>query len=176
MRADTLARAVAFALIVAGTSILAAPAQTTAQPGQMTQAHVWVQNRGRSEAIPVDVREVNLDAPLRVQVTNGRPSQQGCAPHRPRCERLGDDRDRHGERRRDDPSAEATAIAADAHSTVTFVTPPATAMSFCSRLPPTYAMTLHAPEGTSANVKLPSAPASVANGDEAANTDAAIAG
>ena len=71
MRADTLARAVAFALIVAGTSILAAPAQTTAQPGQMTQAHVWVQNRGRSEAIPVDVREVNLDAPLRVQVTNG---------------------------------------------------------------------------------------------------------
>jgi hypothetical protein len=71
MRADTLARAVAFALIVAGTSILAAPAQTTAQPGQMTQARVWVQNHGRSEAIPVDVREVNLDAPLRVQVTNG---------------------------------------------------------------------------------------------------------
>jgi Spy/CpxP family protein refolding chaperone len=71
MRADTIARAVAFALIVAGTSILAAPAQTTAQPGQMTQAHVWVQNRGRSEAIPVDVRELNLDAPLRVQVING---------------------------------------------------------------------------------------------------------
>ena len=70
MRADTLARAFAFALIVAGTSILAAPSQT-AQPGQMTQARVWVQNRGRSEAVPVDVREVNLDAPLRVQVTNG---------------------------------------------------------------------------------------------------------
>jgi hypothetical protein len=80
MRADTLARAVAFALIVAGTSILAAPAQTTAQPGQMTQAHVWVQNRGRSEAIPVDVREVNLDAPLRVQVTNGEPQYAASNP------------------------------------------------------------------------------------------------
>jgi hypothetical protein len=80
MRADTLARAVAFALIVAGTSILAAPAQTTAQPGQMTQAHVWVQNRGRSEAIPVDVREVNLDAPLRVQVTNGDPQYAASNP------------------------------------------------------------------------------------------------
>jgi hypothetical protein len=80
MRADTLARAVAFALIVAGTSILAAPAQTTAQPGQMTQAHVWVQNRGRSEAIPVDVREVNLDAPLRVQVTNADPQYAAGNP------------------------------------------------------------------------------------------------
>jgi hypothetical protein len=80
MRADTLVRAVAFALIVAGTSILAAPAQTTAQPGQMTQAHVWVQNRGRSEAIPVDVREVNLDAPLRVQVTNGDPQYAASNP------------------------------------------------------------------------------------------------
>jgi hypothetical protein len=80
MRADTLARAVAFALIVAGTSILAAPAQTTAQPGQMTQAHVWVQNRGRSEAIPVDVREVNFDTPLRVQVTNGDPQYAASNP------------------------------------------------------------------------------------------------
>jgi hypothetical protein len=79
MRADTLARAVAFALIVAGTSILAAPSQT-AQPGQMTQARVWVQNHGRSEAVPVDVREVNLDAPLRVQVTNGEPQYAASNP------------------------------------------------------------------------------------------------
>jgi hypothetical protein len=71
MRADTIARAVAFALIVAGTSILAAPAQTTAQPGQMTQARVWIQNRGRSEAVPIELRDVNLDTPLKVQVING---------------------------------------------------------------------------------------------------------
>jgi hypothetical protein len=79
MRAEFVARAFAFALIVAGTSILAAPSQT-AQPGQMTQARVWVENRGRSEAIPVDVREMNLDAPLRVQVTNGEPQYAGSNP------------------------------------------------------------------------------------------------
>ena len=79
MRAEFVARSLAFALIVAGTSILAAPSQT-AQPGQMTQARVWVQNRGRSEAIPVDVREVNLDAPLRVQVTNGEPQYAASNP------------------------------------------------------------------------------------------------
>jgi hypothetical protein len=70
MRAESIARAVACVLVVAGTSILAAPGQTK-QPGQMTEAHVWVQNRGRNEAVPVELREVNLDAPLRVQVING---------------------------------------------------------------------------------------------------------
>jgi hypothetical protein len=70
MRAEIIARAFACVLVVAGTSILAAPEQT-AQPGQMTQARVWVQNRGRGEAVPVELREVNLDAPLRVQVMNG---------------------------------------------------------------------------------------------------------
>jgi hypothetical protein len=72
MRAESIARAVACVLVVAGTSILAAPGQTK-QPGQMTEAHVWVQNRGRNEAVPVELREVNLDAPLRVQVINGEP-------------------------------------------------------------------------------------------------------
>ena len=70
MRVETIARAFAFVLIVAGTSILAAPSQT-AQPGQMTQARVWVQNRGRAEAVSVDLREANLDSPLKVQITNG---------------------------------------------------------------------------------------------------------
>jgi hypothetical protein len=69
MPAHTIARALAFALVVAGTSILAAPAQT-AQPGQMTQGKVWVQNRGRGEAVSVDLREANLDSPLKVQITN----------------------------------------------------------------------------------------------------------
>jgi hypothetical protein len=73
MRAETIVRACAFVLIVAGTSILAAPAQT-GQPGQMTQARVWVQNRGRTEAVPVELRDVNLDAPLKVQVINGDPA------------------------------------------------------------------------------------------------------
>ena len=67
-------------LIVAGTSILAAPEQTQQQPGQMTQARVWVQNRGRAETIPVDVREINLDAPIKVQVINGDPSLPRTSP------------------------------------------------------------------------------------------------
>jgi hypothetical protein len=71
MRMTTVARAVACVLIVAGTSILAAPEPAEQQPGQMTQARVWVQNRGRAETIPVDVREINLDAPMKVQVING---------------------------------------------------------------------------------------------------------
>ena len=70
MRVQPIARAFALALIVAGTSILAAPAQTP-QPGQMTQARVWIQNRGKTEAVPVELRDVNLDAPLKVQITNG---------------------------------------------------------------------------------------------------------
>jgi hypothetical protein len=69
MRAETIARAFAFVLLVAGTSILAAPDQT-AQPGQMTQAHVWVQNRGRGEAVPISLQEATLDTPLRVRVVN----------------------------------------------------------------------------------------------------------
>jgi hypothetical protein len=74
MRMTTVARAVAGVLIVAGTSILAAPEPEQQQPGQMTQARVWVQNRGRAETIPVDVREINLDAPMKVQVINGDPN------------------------------------------------------------------------------------------------------
>ena len=73
MRVETIARALTFLLLVAGTSILAAPGQT-AKPGQMTEAHVWVQNRGRSEAVPVELREVNLDAPLKVQIINADPA------------------------------------------------------------------------------------------------------
>ena len=69
MRAETIVRACAFVLIVAGTSILAAPEQT-ARPGQMTQARVFVQNRGRTEAVPIVLQESALDTPLRVRVVN----------------------------------------------------------------------------------------------------------
>jgi hypothetical protein len=79
MRAEPIVRASAFVLIVAGTSILAAPSQT-AQPGQMTQARVWVQNRGRNEAIPVELRDVSLDAPLKVQIINAEPQYTQTNP------------------------------------------------------------------------------------------------
>jgi hypothetical protein len=59
------------ALIVGGTAVLAAPEQNTLQAGQPTQARVWVENRGRAEAVPVDLREANLDGPLRVRIVAG---------------------------------------------------------------------------------------------------------
>jgi hypothetical protein len=55
--------------VLLGGSMLAAPGQT--QPGQMTQARVWVMNSGRTEAVPVVLRDAALDKALRVQVTNG---------------------------------------------------------------------------------------------------------
>jgi hypothetical protein len=50
---------------------LGAPAQDqTPQPGQPTQARVWIQNQGNTEAVPVSIRNVAADvAPLRVEVT-----------------------------------------------------------------------------------------------------------
>ena len=58
-------------LFAALPTVAAAP--QTSQPGQMTQARVWVQNRGKSEAIPVDLHAANLERPLRVHMTNGEP-------------------------------------------------------------------------------------------------------
>jgi hypothetical protein len=60
------------ALVTSTTALVAAPGQTV-RPGQMTEGRVWVQNRGSSEALPVDLREVNVDRPIRVQVVNGMP-------------------------------------------------------------------------------------------------------
>jgi hypothetical protein len=68
MHGQPISVAVACALVIVGSTMLASPGQTTQQPGQMTQGHVQIDNRGRNEAIPV---EVNLDKPLRVQVING---------------------------------------------------------------------------------------------------------
>lgn len=58
-------------LLLGGSAMLAAPDQSTQQPGQMTQARVWVMNSGRTEAVPVNLRDATLDAPLRVQIVNG---------------------------------------------------------------------------------------------------------
>jgi hypothetical protein len=80
MRPKSIVRAFACVLVLAGTSMRAAPEQTTRQPGQMTEAHVWVENRGRAEAVPVDLREINLDAPLKVQIINGEPQYAQASP------------------------------------------------------------------------------------------------
>ncbi len=55
-------------LLLGGSVMLAAPDQN--QPGQMTQARVWVMNN-RTEAVPVALRDVTLDRPMRVVVANG---------------------------------------------------------------------------------------------------------
>lgn len=68
------------ALATGAAATLAAPEQTTATPGQMTQARVWIQNRGRGEAVPITVQEFATDAPLRVRVINGPP---GANPEEP---------------------------------------------------------------------------------------------
>lgn len=65
----TMVMSMLAAALVAGSTMRAAPDQI--RPGEMTEAKVWIQNRSRAEAIPVDLRGVNLDAPLKVQVANG---------------------------------------------------------------------------------------------------------
>jgi hypothetical protein len=79
MRLKPIVSAFVGVLVVGGTAILAAPGQTL-QPGQMTQGRVWIQNRGRSEAVPVELRDANLDTPLRVQVINGEPAYAAISP------------------------------------------------------------------------------------------------
>jgi hypothetical protein len=69
MRIELTVRVAAGVLIVAGTCVLAAPGQTV-QPGQMSQARVFIQNHGRSEAVPISIQDATLDAPLRVRVVN----------------------------------------------------------------------------------------------------------
>ena len=56
-------------LLLGGSAMLAAPDQN--QPGQMTQARVWVMNSGRTEAVPMSLRDVSLDRPMKVVVANG---------------------------------------------------------------------------------------------------------
>ena len=59
----------AVALVAAGTTMRAAPDQT-ARPGDMTEARLWIQNRSRADAIAVNLRAADIEAPLRVQVAN----------------------------------------------------------------------------------------------------------
>jgi hypothetical protein len=66
----TMVMSMLAAALVAGSTMRAAPDQTV-RPGEMTEAKVWIQNRRPTEAIPVDLRAANMEAPLRVQVANG---------------------------------------------------------------------------------------------------------
>jgi hypothetical protein len=80
MRLKPMSLAVVCAIVVVSSAMLASPEQTTQTPGQMTQARVWVENRGPNEALPVDLRDVNLDHPLRVQVVNSEPQYGSTSP------------------------------------------------------------------------------------------------
>jgi hypothetical protein len=70
MRLKPMSVAVACAIFVVSSAMRASPDQTTQTPGQMTQARVWIENRGKEEAVPVTLQESELDAPLRVRVVN----------------------------------------------------------------------------------------------------------
>jgi hypothetical protein len=61
------------ALLAAGSAGIAAPGQS--YPGQPTQAKVWIQNHGKSEAVPMSLQEISVNTPLRVQLT-GTPAVQ----------------------------------------------------------------------------------------------------
>ena len=85
MRSRTIAAAAACLMLVTGVAWTASQ-QPPTQPtppltryaGQMTEAHVWIDNRGPEQAIPVDLREVNVDRPLPVRViTDPQSSQTG---------------------------------------------------------------------------------------------------
>ena len=79
MRLKPMSVAVVCAIVVVSSAMLASPEQTRT-PGQMTEARVWVENRGPNEALPVDLRDVNLDHPLRVQVINSEPQYGSTSP------------------------------------------------------------------------------------------------
>ena len=51
----------------AGGAMLAAPGQSD-RPGQISQNKVWVENRGRGEAVAVAIQEVTTATPIGVQV------------------------------------------------------------------------------------------------------------
>lgn len=68
------------ALAGGASAMLAAPRQGTQTPGQPTQGRVLVQNHGKGEAVPIDLRDVNLENPLRVQVINGEPAFGPAGP------------------------------------------------------------------------------------------------
>ena len=72
MRTFVISVFAATALVTCRSAMVAAPQQTTAYPGQMTEARVWIQNRpDHGEAIPVRLESASRELPpLRVHVVN----------------------------------------------------------------------------------------------------------
>lgn len=67
----TLACALSACVLFAGgtAALRGTPAQDrTQQPGQPTQARVWIQNQGEMEAVPVSIQNVASESLLRVQI------------------------------------------------------------------------------------------------------------
>ncbi len=57
------------ACAIGATAMFAAPGQTVARPGEMVPARMWIENRGRGEAIPVTLEGLGeLPKPLRIEV------------------------------------------------------------------------------------------------------------
>jgi len=91
-----MAAALVGALVVTSFALTASPEpQPNPQPppgtqyaGQMTEAHVWVDNRGAEQAIPVDLRALNTDRALRVQVVNNDPQYGQAGPVSVRAARV----------------------------------------------------------------------------------------
>ena len=69
--ASALALAIGAAVMLAAPAQIQQPGQTTQQPGQMTEAHVWIDNHGRGQAVPVELSDEKLDHALLVQIVNG---------------------------------------------------------------------------------------------------------
>ena len=62
-----LAAAALGGIVLTGGAMLAAPGQLD-RPGQISQAKVWVENRGRNEAVPVAIQDIITSTPIGVQV------------------------------------------------------------------------------------------------------------
>jgi len=96
MRLRSMAAALVGALVVTSFALTASPEpRPNPQPppgtqyaGQMTEAHVWVDNRGAEQAIPVDLRALNTDRALRVQVVNNDPQYGQTGPVSVRAARV----------------------------------------------------------------------------------------
>ena len=69
MRRGLAIGALSGVVLIASSAMLASPGQAGQErPGQISQAKVWVENRGRNEAVPVILQEVMTPTPLGVQV------------------------------------------------------------------------------------------------------------
>jgi hypothetical protein len=55
--------------VAAGVMFAAPGGQSQDRPGQIGQAKVWIENRGRAEAVPIILQEVMTPTPIGVQVT-----------------------------------------------------------------------------------------------------------